>query len=172
MKTSILRIAILTFVGVLALGAVAAYSQVGETPPVVLPKLDHVVANPASGDAKESGPLENIVKLSKPADEKQIAIAELLRRQTTPSIRAAYFQSVLTNPQLPFKRWHLSIREVSIVDAVTRVKVRAIPFLKSTARVHGFLDETYEVRGDDLKLLKTDPPVDPKAPRQFIITYK
>jgi hypothetical protein len=155
--------------GTAAFVALTAFCQMPGPLPEPRPKKDHVVAPPAS-DAKESGALENIVKLSKPADETQIAIAELLRKQPTPSVRATYFQSVLTNPKLPFKIWHLSIREVSIADGLTRVKVRAVPFLRTTARVHGFLDETYEVRGDQLKLIKTDPAVDPKVPKEFIIT--
>jgi hypothetical protein len=169
MKTSILKIALVTYVGVLTLAALGAYSQAGDVPQGPQRKKDHVVATPASGDAKLSGPLENIVKLSRPDDETQIAIAALLRKQPTPSVRATYFQSVLTNPKLPFKRWHLAIREVSTVDGITRVKVRATPLLRTTAQVDGFLDETYEVHGDELKLLKTDPRVDPKVPKQFVI---
>ncbi len=171
MKTHVLRVAIVICSGVLALAAVAVYSEVPDAPKRLLPKKDHVVVPPGS-EAKDSGPLENIVKLSKPEDAQEIAIAEVLRKQPTPSVRATYFQSVLDNPKLPFNRWHLSIREVSAADGVTRVKVRAIPFLRTTARVHGFLDETYEVRGDQLKLIKTDPVVDPKVPKKFIITYK
>jgi hypothetical protein len=152
--------------------AAVAFSRGGESAKEPQQKKDHIVGRPATVDVTEPGRLENIVKLTKHADAQEIAIAEVLRWQPTPSVRAMYFQSVLDNPKLPFNKWHLSIREVSTADGVTRVKVRAIPFLRTTARVHGFLDETYEVRGDQLKLIKTDPAVDPKVPKQFIITYK
>jgi len=43
--------------------------------------------------------------------------------------------------------------------------------LAAAALVHGSLDETYEVGGEKLNLLKTDPPADPAAPRrQFSIS--
>lgn len=171
MKTPIFKIAAVACLGVLALAAVAAYSQVAVVTQAPEWKKDHIVSPPGAGDAKEKGPLENIVKLSKPGDAQEIAIGDLFRRQPTPSIRATYFQSVLKDPKLPFKRWHLRILKVSTVDGATHVTIRAIPVLRTTAQVDGFLDETHEVCGDGLKLIKTDPPVDPKVPKRFIITH-
>jgi len=170
MKTSMFANAVVGFVGVLALAVVAVFSQVAESPRTPSRKLDHIVAPPRSPE-DGARPEENIIKFSKAHDEGQSAIADVLRRQPTPSIRATYFQEILNNPELQFKKWHLTISEVTTVDGVTRVKVRAIPFFRSTAPTCTTSLTTYELRGDALKLIKTDPPVDSAKPKRFTILY-
>jgi hypothetical protein len=172
-NTSIIKMAFVPCVAVVTLVAAVAFSRGGESAIEPQQKKDHVVGRPATLDVKEAGPFENIVKLSKRADDREIVVARLLKSQPAPSIRATYFRSVLTNPQFRLKTWHLTILEVTNVEGVTRLKVRAKPILTSNAFVHGFLDETYEVHGEELKLLKTEPIVDPAAaPKRFIMSGK
>lgn len=168
MNGSLVRIGAFALLVILASIAGIVFSQMAESPEEPQQKKDHIVAPPASDVANEVGAVENVVKLSK-GDDEEMAIADLLKWQPTPSVRATYFQSVLTNPELRFRRWHLRILEVKSVEGVRRVTVRAIPLLGSTAQVDGFLDETYEVSGDDLNLLETDPRVDPAVTKEFII---
>jgi hypothetical protein len=157
--------------GAAALVAVTAFCQIGGPLPHPRPKKDHIVAPAQNAAAKEPAALENSVRLSQPADEHQAAVAARFRRQATPSIRATYFRSVLENPDFRFKRWHIDILEVAEVDGATRIKVRAIPIVKSRfaaiTSIDGCLNETYELKEDSLTLLKTEPPVDPKVAKVF-----
>jgi len=156
------------FLGILTL---AAFSEMAESPVEPQPKLDHIVAPPAARNAEESRAMQNTVRLSDPRDEQQGAVAERFAAQPAPSIRATYFRSVLNSPDFHFKRWDLRILEVKSVEGVTRVKVRATPVVTSrfaaVTRVCGILDETYEIRGGNLNLLKTNPPVDPAVITEF-----
>ncbi len=171
MTASLLKLTAVALVGALGLAAVVAFSQIARPPRAPLPKKDHVVRPPAIAEPTRAGPLENVVKLSKPDDRDEIAVAALFKSQATPSTRATYFQSILNNPAFRLERWHLTILEANAVDGVTRVKVRATPLVTSqfaaATVVWGTLDETYEVHDGELKLLKTDPPVDPAVVVQF-----
>jgi hypothetical protein len=160
--------------GAVALVAVTAFCQIAQIAgPVAVPqqKKDHVVAPARNAAAEEPAALENSVRLSQPADEQQAAVAARFRRQATPSIRATYFRSVLENPDFRFKRWHIDILEVAVVGGTTRVKVHAIPIVKSRfaaiTSIDGCLNETYELNGESLTLLKTEPPVDHKVAKVF-----
>ncbi|MHB8973598.1 MAG: hypothetical protein ACYC3X_25595 [Pirellulaceae bacterium] len=174
MKRSNITIALVAVLSVLTLVAVAAFSQMAESPQEPEPKKDHIVAPPASAEAKESSPLETIVKLSQPSDEQQRTIAEHLQSQPTPKMRAAYFRSVLNNADFRFKTWHLTIVDVKTVDSRTTATVCAIPLITTRggtpAMVGAALYETYELSGENLNLVKTDPIVDPAAFSEIPIT--
>jgi hypothetical protein len=103
--------------------------------------------------------LPNLVKVSRPDDETQKIAAEALRTQAAPSSRVAYFASILNDPQYRFRRWSLEILEAAVVDGTARVKVRANPAITAgaAATVPCAFDETYELTGDSLKLLKSEP---------------
>jgi hypothetical protein len=168
MKTSLVRLVALTvLVAAGAIGAVVL-SQEAEPRPKPQMKKDHIVAPRDTEEAKESRPVENKVRLSNPADEKEKAVAEQFRLQPAPSVRARYFQSILNNPDFRLDKWYLQVLDVKTVDGKTTVKVRATPLVTSrfaaATLVDGVLEETYEVSGQNLKLLKTAPPVDPAAP--------
>jgi len=174
MKTSLVRVVALTvLVAAGAIGAVVL-SQEAEVRREPQMKKDHVVAPPDTAEAKESRPVENKVRLSNPANEEEKAVAEQFRLQPAPSVRATYFQSILNNPDFRLDKWDLQVLDVKTVDGKTTVKVRATPLVTSryaaATIVHGILDETYEVRGEKLTLLKTDPAVDPAVVKKFSIS--
>jgi hypothetical protein len=172
MTASLPKLTAVALVGALGLAAVVAFSQIGESRPEPQLKKDHIVARPPGAEAAQPRSGENVVALSKPGDKDAIAVASLFRSQATPSTRATYFRSVLNNPALRFQGWHLTILEANAVDGVTRVKLRAMPLVTSESAatvVSGMLDETYEVKGGHLNLVKTDPPVDPAVVVEFPI---
>jgi hypothetical protein len=161
----------LALLGAAAFAAGTAFCQISDRLREPQRMKDHIVAPARNTAAEERAALENSVRLSQPADEQQAAVAARFRRQATPSMRATYFRSVLENPDFHFKRWHIDILEVAVVAGTTRIKVRAIPIVKSRfaaiTRINGCLNETYELKEDSLTLLKTEPPVDPKVAKVF-----
>ncbi len=155
----------------MALAGVAQFSQTAAPPRQPLQKIGYIGPPRASSDVKESRPLENSVKLSHPDDERETAVARVLKTQEAPSDRVTYFQSVLKNPDFHFRKWGVVIHEVKVVDGVMQVEVYANPQVTShfggATVIVDCLKETYELNGDNLKLLKTDPPVDPTVVKQF-----
>lgn len=156
------------YVGMLALVVLVAalsitgivLSQMDDANVAAKQKKDHIAPPPAPAEAAAAEPLANLVKVSRADDETQKIAAEALRTQAVPSSRAAYFASVLNDPRYRFRRWSLEILEVKDIDGAKTVKVRATPAITAgaSATVVGAFDETYELTGDSLKLLKSEPP--------------
>jgi len=144
---------------VLALTCVAGmvFSQIGAPPPEAKPKLDHIIA-PA--EAASPTQLPNFVRIARGDDESQKAVATALSDQAAPEGRTAYFASVLNDPQFRLSRWCLEVLDVTDSDGKKLVKVRATPQVigRVSTTVVGALDETYELEGGSLKLLKTEVP--------------
>jgi len=172
MKTSLVSVAALTVFVVLAAIAGVVFSQMEESPPPAQPKKDHIVATPAPAETL-AGAIENVVKPSQAGDEQQKMVADLLRSQPAPPSRLDHFASTLNNPTLNFKGWHLQILETKAAEGVTTVKVRANVRITTregqAAMITDFLDETYELTGQTVKLLKAEPPVGPYI--KAIITF-
>jgi hypothetical protein len=159
MKTShVEMLALAVLVPALSIAGVV-FSQVDLTNVVPKLKKDHVVQRSMPADGVAAEPLANIVKVTRADDETQKIAAAALRTQAVPPSRAAYFASILNDPQYHFRFWASEILEVQDIDGTKTVKVRTTPAITAgaAATVTGALDETYELTGDSLKLLKSEP---------------
>ena len=161
MKTLCLRmLAVVIFVAVLSSPGIV-FSQMNDAKAAPEQKKDHKAPPPVPAEGTVAKPLPNLVKLSRADDETQKIAAEALREQpsrSVRSIRAAYFAPILTDPQYRFRRWSLEILEAKDTAGTKTVKVRVTPVITAgaSATVLGALDETYELKGKSLKLLKSE----------------
>ena len=168
---SILKTAFFVSLVVLALVGGVVVSQMVEAPVAPQEKMDHIPPTPI---AKEWSPAKSTVELSKPDDAQQVAVGRLLGAQTDPPTRASYFQHAVSTlnskEEVVLKRWHLKIVGVNTLDGVTTATVRATPQVTAgggAAVLATFLDETYEVNGEDLKLIKSETPANDVALLRF-----
>ncbi len=160
MQTPRLMILVYSSVAVLASVAVV-YSQLAS--PAVVPehRADHFPAAPI--ELKPLGHLGNVVKFSRAGDDQEKMVADLLRSHAAPAERAANFALILNSPAYHFQGWHLEILDVTAVDGTMKAKVRAMPLITAggsttsggrSATVVSAFDETYEINGGSMKLLK------------------
>jgi len=162
------HVVIAVFVSAVALACVGevVLSQVTDAPIRLLKKKDHVATGPECNSEKTPRAAQNAVKLSNARDEAQITVARLLASQADPPSRAAHFASAvstLNDVEVIFKGWHLEILNVKTVEGTPTALVRATPLVTGAgggaAILAVALEETYEVNGGNLKLIKSEVPV-------------
>ena len=157
MQKSRFSMSILGILAFLAIIAGVVYSQPNA---LGLRPLSKGEKMPAVAELPPIGHLGNIIRTPGGDDMRQTAIARALESFAAPATRTKHFQALLNDPGYRFAGWYLEIRDIRQIDGVEVATVRATPMLTSStgtsATAVGALDETYELNGQTLKLVKSE----------------
>lgn len=102
----------------------------------------------------------NILRAVGGEDVLQTAIARSIKQSSAPESRMKDFDALFKNPNFRFTGWEIEIVKTERVNGVETASITAIPCITSrggaSASVGCCVNETYELQGQDLKLLKSD----------------
>ena len=104
----------------------------------------------------------NVLTYLKDVTRRPAAVVDALTSSKAPTERLQCFKELIEHPDFQLDGWHLGVRELSSVDGVDRVTIYATPLVSSdligpAISVMGALEETYELRDGELKLVRTAP---------------
>ena len=144
-------------VGFLTLLGGVVYSQLGVPEPLPLSKGEQM---PPEVTLPPVGHLGNILKAPGGHELPQSAMATALKNRVAPEARTKHFQSLLNNPEFRLTGWSVEVRSTQVVNGVEVAATRVTPLITTkggtSAVVLGFIDETYELKGQSFKLLKSE----------------
>jgi hypothetical protein len=121
-------------------------------------------ASPPEPPSEEGYMGTRVTRLQNPKDEEQKRVAQILLKQPVPKERTEHYEAVLKRCFLA--GWGLQISSAITTDDVTRVTAMWLPHVRignykgRPAVVNNPLIETWEVKGDTVKLVETTSPGD------------